>query len=158
MRFDALGSRVALTYAAVIVLIGVIPLVLMVAMLGLEQPLDLTLLAMLAVASSLATTLSVVIALLGVKKLIAIYARALSRMVGAFPVTSTALRRERKAAARAAATALAKPSSPQSVARLPASRGRIRTQSVEKKCPRCGKVLPFGDVHVICPFCGHRLK
>jgi len=28
----------------------------------------------------------------------------------------------------------------------------------KKKCPFCGRVLPFGDVHTVCPFCGKRLK
>ncbi len=29
---------------------------------------------------------------------------------------------------------------------------------IEKKCPYCGRVLPYGDVHVACPYCGRRLK
>lgn len=29
---------------------------------------------------------------------------------------------------------------------------------VEKKCPYCGRMLPYGDVHVACPYCGRRLK
>ena len=28
----------------------------------------------------------------------------------------------------------------------------------EKKCPYCGRVLPFGDIHTICPYCGKRLR
>ena len=27
-----------------------------------------------------------------------------------------------------------------------------------KKCPYCGRVLPFGDLHTVCPYCGRRLK
>lgn len=30
--------------------------------------------------------------------------------------------------------------------------------TTEKKCPFCGRVLPFGDVHTICPYCGRRLR
>uniref|UniRef100_A0A7C4B8S0 Zinc ribbon domain-containing protein n=1 Tax=Thermofilum pendens TaxID=2269 RepID=A0A7C4B8S0_THEPE len=25
-------------------------------------------------------------------------------------------------------------------------------------CPQCGRELPYGDLHLICPFCGFRLK
>jgi len=31
-------------------------------------------------------------------------------------------------------------------------------QEGKKKCPYCGRVLPFGDIHTICPFCGRKLK
>ncbi|QOJ78279.1 hypothetical protein IG193_05785 [Infirmifilum lucidum] len=27
-----------------------------------------------------------------------------------------------------------------------------------KRCPNCGRELPYGDLHVICPFCGTPLK
>lgn len=27
-----------------------------------------------------------------------------------------------------------------------------------KLCPHCGRELPFGDLHIICPFCGSPLK
>ncbi|MEM0493661.1 MAG: hypothetical protein QXU72_00145 [Thermofilum sp.] len=26
------------------------------------------------------------------------------------------------------------------------------------RCPNCGRELPYGDLHLICPFCGARLK
>jgi len=25
-------------------------------------------------------------------------------------------------------------------------------------CPNCGRVLPYGDIHVLCPYCGYRIK
>lgn len=30
--------------------------------------------------------------------------------------------------------------------------------TAEKKCPYCGRTLPFGDIHTICPFCGRRIR
>lgn len=32
------------------------------------------------------------------------------------------------------------------------------TVSAEKKCPYCGRTLPFGDIHTLCPYCGRRLR
>lgn len=32
------------------------------------------------------------------------------------------------------------------------------TTMIEKKCPFCGRVLPFGDIHTLCPYCGRRLR
>lgn len=33
-----------------------------------------------------------------------------------------------------------------------------RAVAEKAKCPYCSRPLPFGDVHVICPYCGRRLK
>ncbi|HFC49337.1 MAG TPA: hypothetical protein ENJ59_01245 [Thermofilum sp.] len=32
------------------------------------------------------------------------------------------------------------------------------TQTEKKRCPYCGRELPFGDLHTVCPYCGRRLK
>lgn len=31
-------------------------------------------------------------------------------------------------------------------------------QASAKVCPNCGRELPFGDLHLICPFCGAQLR
>ncbi|PLJ77223.1 MAG: hypothetical protein B7L53_07365 [Thermofilum sp. NZ13] len=31
-------------------------------------------------------------------------------------------------------------------------------QADVKRCPKCGRELPYGDLHIICPFCGTPLK
>jgi hypothetical protein len=32
------------------------------------------------------------------------------------------------------------------------------TPASSPTCPQCGRELPYGDLHLICPFCGSRLK
>lgn len=41
----------------------------------------------------------------------------------------------------------------------PVKQAEVRQPSrSEKRCPYCGRVLPFGDIHTICPYCGKRLR
>lgn len=32
------------------------------------------------------------------------------------------------------------------------------SETEKKRCPYCGRVLPFGELHTVCPYCGRRLK
>gem|GEM_PF-924269 len=53
----------------------------------------------------------------------------------------------------------AKPAAEQSVASAQRATTAQRAAVGEKKtCPYCHRVLPFGDVHIVCPYCGRRLK
>lgn len=51
-----------------------------------------------------------------------------------------------------ASTIVRSPSTPSEIQARPAERG------LKKKCPYCERELPYGDIHIICPFCGRRLK
>lgn len=34
----------------------------------------------------------------------------------------------------------------------------VKIPQTEKKCPQCGRTLPYGNVHIVCPYCGRRLR
>lgn len=48
------------------------------------------------------------------------------------------------------------PSTPPEAAPRPAAFSPVVLSS--PRCPECGRELPYGDLHLICPFCGARLK
>ena len=34
----------------------------------------------------------------------------------------------------------------------------VLTPIESKVCPHCGAELPLGEIHVLCPFCGRRIR
>ena len=53
------------------------------------------------------------------------------------------------------------PTAPQQITPKPyttPSMPPAKPQIEKKRCPYCGRELPFGDLHTVCPYCGRRLK
>ncbi len=62
------------------------------------------------------------------------------------------------APAQQAAPAESAAARPVLAAQPPPRRRPAPPAASERRCPYCNRVLPFGDIHTICPYCGKRLR
>jgi len=162
-RFEKVSQKVMKRYLIILFGVSPIPVVLSAMVLLVFNPSIYEALAISLVLVALTSVASTIIALMALKRILAatlvMVVHELSHATRVASEEAPVPAKARKSEQAREAVALETPlrtvrPSPDRVER----KAPTTTVPVQKKCPFCGRTLPFGDIHTICPYCGRRLR
>lgn len=159
-RFEKVGQKVLMRYIVLLLLGSAVLTVVIVLSSGLTTVVQ----AIALIALTASVVLSTIVVLFAFNRVLAVtlvmVVREIAHAVQAPEGEETLARARVRASGQVGETVTlesparaAKPSS-ERVEKKPAA----AIVSAEKKCPYCGRMLPFGDIHTLCPYCGRRLR
>lgn len=162
-RFEKVSQKVLNRYLVILLGVSPVPTVLLAIVLLLFNPSIHEALAISLLLVALTSVVSIAIALVALKRVLAatlvMVVHELSHVTRVEGEEALMLAKGRKSEQ---AKEVVVPEAPTRAVKPSPERAERKAPTiavpVQKKCPFCGRTLPFGDIHTICPYCGRRLR